>query len=294
MTLLSRHVVAVSSGIGSAFLWALVRQEHPDAFGLFADVNGEHPDNYRFLAETHEAIGGRLVKLGNDGRTIWDVFEDHKFLGNTRVAMCSRELKFEASVRWLRGHVDPTETTIHLGIDASEAQRFTGYTDSKGKYHRGQRERWEGAGFACRAPLIERNLDKLHALEWCEQVGILPPLLTRLGFSHANCWGGCVKAGAKQFARLLGVLPDGFAKWETGEERLRSQVGDHAILRDRRGGDVKPLPLQALRDQIEADRCARPTLFDFDDRDACGCFGFDDDEDDRPVLTTDSPRQRAR
>ena len=36
-----------------------------------AEVGGsEHPDNYRFLAETSYAIGGRLVKLGNDGDTI--------------------------------------------------------------------------------------------------------------------------------------------------------------------------------------------------------------------------------
>lgn len=36
-----RHVVSVSSGAASAYLWALVRLAHPDAIGVFADVNGE-------------------------------------------------------------------------------------------------------------------------------------------------------------------------------------------------------------------------------------------------------------
>src|SRR4051812_44659938 len=86
------HVVSVSSGVGSAYTWhlAVERYGRENVVGLFADVNGEDADNYRFLAETHFVIGTRLVKLTNEGRNIWDVFEDEGFLGNTRVGMCSR------------------------------------------------------------------------------------------------------------------------------------------------------------------------------------------------------------
>lgn len=54
-----KHVVSVSSGLGSAYLWSLVLGEHPDAVAVFADVNGEDPDNYRFLREVHTALAER-------------------------------------------------------------------------------------------------------------------------------------------------------------------------------------------------------------------------------------------
>ena len=120
--------------------------------------------------------------------------------------------------------------------------------------------------------MIDRTLDKGHALAWLASAGIAPPLLTRLGFPHANCRGGCIKAGAKQFERLLRELPANFAWWEAEEEKVRSIVGDHSILRDRRGGTTTPLPLSVLRQSVRA----RPGLFDADDREACGCFTFDD------------------
>jgi hypothetical protein len=78
-------------------------------------------------------------------------------------------------------------------------------------------------------------MDKGDAIKVLEEAGIEPPLLTRLGFPHANCGGGCVKAGAKQFRHLLKMLPDEFARWETEEQGIREYLDkDVAILRDRR------------------------------------------------------------
>jgi hypothetical protein len=89
------------------------------------------------------------------------------------------------------------------------------------------------------------------------------------GFPHANCAGGCVKAGQGQFKLLLEQRPEVYAEWEREEQGLREYLNrDVAILRDRTGGTVKPLTLTALRRRIES----APETVDADDLGGCGCF----------------------
>jgi hypothetical protein len=47
----------------------------------------------------------------------------------------------------------------------------------------------------------------------------------------------------------MGVLPERYAYAQEREEELRSLLGDVSILRDRRGGDSRPLPLSLLRER---------------------------------------------
>lgn len=84
-----------------------------------------------------------------------------------------------------------------------------------------------------------------------------------------NCGGACVKAGQAQWAHLLRVFPDRYASWEQHEQEMRAEHGDIAILRDRRDGVTKPLPLIVLRTRIES---ATPEAFDGLDWGGCGCF----------------------
>lgn len=235
-----KHIVSVSSGLGSAYLWAIVLAEHPDAIGVFADVNGEDADNYRFLDEVHKLLGGGLVRLDNDGRTIWDVFRKTRFLGNARVDTCSRELKREPIERWLTDNCDKADTLLHIAVDWTEAHRIDAI-----------RGGWGDKGWQTAFWMADRFLDKHHALAWADEVGILPPSLTRDGWPHANCGGGCVRAGMGQFAALLVQRPKAFAEWERNEAEFREWIGkDVAILRDRRGGDAKPMPLTELRVRV--------------------------------------------
>lgn len=258
-----RHVVSVSSGLGSAYAWWCTSVARPDStIGVFADVNGEDEDNYRFLDEVHAEIGGDLVRLDNGGATIWDVFRENRFLGNTRVDLCSRVLKREAILRWLTENCDPTDTIIVLGIDWTEAHRF----------ERAQR-RWAADGWTVAAPMIPGGFDKTHAEEWLTSVGIARPRLYDLGFGHANCGGGCVKAGIGQFRHLHRVLPDRFAEWEAHENEMRDLLGDVSILRDRTGGTTTPLTLGRLRTELER----QPALFAGEEWGACGCFTGDEE-----------------
>jgi hypothetical protein len=258
------HIVSVSSGLGSAFAWKLLCDQYgpENVTGVFTDVNGEHPDNYRFLAEVQYELGSRLVKLTNDGRTIWDVMIEQRFLANTRIDSCSKFLKREPFRAWLRENADPATATVYLGIDWMEMHRLDR-----------ARPRWAEAGWNVRAPLCEvpyRSKDE--GQKWLDEAKIRRPLLYDMGFDHANCGGGCVKAGIGQFRKLLLIDRKWYVKWwEAGEERVRRHLGKNvAILRDRRGGKTRPLTLRELRERIDAEASAYEGE---DEEGGCGvCF----------------------
>lgn len=253
-----KHVAMFSSGAGSAMAAKRVAERYgaDDLVLLFADVNGEHGDNYRFLREAAAWIGGDLVVLDNGGKTIWQVFADVRFLGNTRADPCSRVLKREPMRKWLEDNCDPAQTCVYLGFDWTEQ-------------HRLERAEPHWVPWVIDAPLCwPPLLDKAEGMEMLAAAGIEPPWLTRMGFPHANCGGGCVKAGIKQFQKLLAVAPEEYARWEWNEERMRASLDrDISILRDRTGGKLRPLTLRELREKT-----AVQLSFEDADWGSCNCF----------------------
>lgn len=252
-----KRIVMFSGGAAS---WAAARRvaDQHGAGGLtllFTDTRTEDEDLYRFLDEAVADIGAPLVRLA-DGRDIWQVFKDVRFLGNTRADPCSRILKRDLSRRWLDEHCDPASTTIYLGFDWTET-------------HRLERARAAWIPWRVEAPLTDPPYRlRSELLADLTARGIDPPRLYGMGFAHNNCGGGCVKAGRSHFVQLLAVFPARFAEWERREEEIRQHIGaDVAILRDRTDGDTKPLTLSRLRSSVEAG-IAQP-LWDYG---GCGCF----------------------
>lgn len=135
---------------------------------------------------------------------------------------------------WLREHTDPADTTLYVGIDHTEAHRKPGIT-------RG----W--APWPVRFPLCDPpHLSKQDMLALARAAGVRPPRLYGQGFAHNNCGGVCVRAGQRQWRHLLQVFPDRYLQAERAEQQLRAQLGDVAILRERRGGITRPLTLAEL------------------------------------------------
>jgi hypothetical protein len=102
--------------------------------------------------------------------------------------------------------------------------------------------------------------------------GLPSQRLYEWGFHHANCGGGCVKAGQAQFELLLRKMPDRYAWWEDNEAAIRRELGKNiTILRDRRilnGREIStPITLREFRERLES----APALFDGDEWGACGC-----------------------
>ena len=230
------HVVQFSGGIGSWAAAQRVAAEHgtDNLVLLFADTRVEDDDLYRFLDDAAAQLGVPVKRVA-DGRTPFQVFTDQRFLGNSRLAPCSHFLKVRPCRRWLTEHTDPDDTVLYVGLDASEPLRAPAIT-------RG----W--APWRVRYPMTEPPyLSKDDMLAWCARLGVTPPRLYELGFTHNNCGGVCVRAGQRHWIHLLHVFPDRFAAAEAQEQQLRAELGDVAILRERRGGVSRPLPLTELR-----------------------------------------------
>jgi 3'-phosphoadenosine 5'-phosphosulfate sulfotransferase (PAPS reductase)/FAD synthetase len=249
--------VMFSGGIGS---WAAAKRVAA-ANGterlvlLFTDTKTEDEDTYRFLHDAAANVGGELAIIA-DGRNIWQVFKDEKFLGNTRVDMCSRILKRELADRWLAEHYTPETARMYVGVDWSESHRYERLAARKLP--------WRYFAPLCDAPYLTKA--DLHA--WAEREGLVKQRLYRMGAEHANCGGGCVKMGQGGFARLYKAWPERFAEWEAHEAELREQLGDVSILRDRRVDAARTtLPLSELRARVDAGR--QVDLFAVG---GCGCF----------------------
>lgn len=226
---------------------------------LFCDTKAEDEDTYRFLRDSAANVGAPLV-VAADGRSLWDVFRDEAFIGNTRADVCSRAIKREIADRWLAENANPGDVVL-LGYTCEESHRYR-----KGK------PRYEAMGYRCEAPLCEPPLMCAAEIRaWARAEGLAEQRLYRLGFPHANCGGFCVKSGHAHFRHLLHVLPDVYARHESEEEKLRAELGkDVSILRDRRGGKTVPLTMRAFRERIESQ--GQCDLFDWG---GCGCFSGD-------------------
>jgi len=253
----SKAVVQFSGGVGSwgAAGRAIERFGVDNVTLLFADTMIEDDDLYRFLDEATADLGVPLTRLA-DGRNPWEVFRDVKFIGNTRIDPCSRVLKRDLLRDWIDEHCDPTDTLVVLGIDWTEDHRL----------HRAA-PRWEP--FELWAPLCdEPYIDKVDLIDELRSKGINVPRLYEMGFPHNNCGGFCVKAGQAQFKKLLDLMPERYLRHEQEEARTIAIIGSEvAILRDRRGGETKPMTLRTFRERLGVD----DTDFDAEEWGGCGC-----------------------
>ncbi len=253
-------VVMYSGGIGSWAAARLVLDRYDTVTLLFTDVRGEDEDCYRFIRESAAAMPDHVTLAWvTEGRTIWDVFKDDKFLGNSRLANCSKFLKQKPAADWLAANADP-DADIVIGIDWTETHRIPAVENA----YKPRRVLF---------PLTEygQTLTKDQMLAWCRTTGLEPPAMYAKGYPHANCGGGCVRAGHGQFLRLLLTDRDRFMEWEANEQDVREHLGrdDVAILRDRSGGASVPLTLREFRQRVDDDQ--QQTL-DLIDVGGCGCF----------------------
>ena len=253
-----KAVVMFSGGKGS---WAAAKRA-VDRYGtenvvlLFADTTVEDADTYRFLKDAAHNIGSELVVVA-DGRDPFTVFKDNRWLGNSRLAHCSTELKVKPCREWLDANA-PGDTVLVVGIDWTEIHRLPAI-------QRGWAPRpvW--------APMTEDPLmDGHQVLEWLNDEGLEPPLAYKEGFPHANCMAqGCVKGGQAYWRNIYTRRPAVFAATEQKEKNLRDYLGtDVSMLKEIRSGVPGVLPLSELRRRIESE----PTLLDSNEWGGCGCF----------------------
>lgn len=253
------NIIFLSSGITSWVAGLRVVEKHGAAncLGLFADTGVEDPDNYRFLEESTKALGIPLVKVHRE--TLWENWNRNNCIPNNRLAFCSRELKQEPCRKWLKQNSNPNEDTLYVGISWDEIHRCNAI-------RKGWKP-WKVEFPMCNPPYI----DKSQSLEIAREMGIKPPRLYDYGLPHANCGGGCVRAGIAHWKHVLKSLPDVFVLWESKEIEMQQKTGKNCTILKRsiRGKNV-PYSLRELREQVEQ----QIPLFG-DDWGGCGCFTED-------------------
>lgn len=240
--------------------WATVPEHHQDKEARKRGLETLRSDMAEVLPQ--------LVWI-SDGRDPWEVYRAERMMISSRLDPCSKILKRQLAERWLRGNVDPAETTLIFGIDWTEIHRFD---DGAGS---GVLHRWGERGYQVRAPLCEQPmLSKSDVNRWCVTEGLRLPRLTADGFAHNNCATRCGKGGQAHRAHQLRVYPDRYAADEREEEAFRAEIGkDVAMMSEVVNGEKRPLTLKALRERIQAGQ--QIDLFDFG---GCGCF-IDDERD---------------
>lgn len=258
-----KYVCMFSGGLSS--FWAAKRAQAemgPDdeIVLLFADTNMEDEDLYRFASDAAHIIGEPITRLA-DGRDPWQVFHDVRFLGNSRIDPCSRILKRELMRKWLEKHCVVDDTTVVLGFSWDEAHRV--------KRAAPFWEPWKVIAPMIKAPYWGHQ-DMVNHLRADEDIE--PPRLYGMGFPHNNCGGFCVKGGQAAFRKLWQMMPQRYLEHEAKEEALRAYLeANVAIMKDRTGGQTKPLTMKVFRERLQKDE----NQCDSFDWGACSCFDLE-------------------
>ncbi|PAF31891.1 hypothetical protein [Paenibacillus sp. 7516] len=299
------RIHSYSGGIGSMTAAKRDAEQHgiKDMYLLFTDTLIEDQDLYRFLIESAAKIFGlpnpvrllrmcadipgvqdmdlrrshlsRISKLAmehnpnlvwiSEGREPWEVFRDERWIGNSRVAQCSSELKQKISRQWVESRYNPSEAIIYVGIDWTEIHRMKGI-------ERG----W--APYQVAAPMTETPYwDKQEMLHALKLDGIRKPRLYDMGFVHNNCGGFCVRAGQGHFINLLKENRELYLYHEQKEIEMQRflEREDVSILTRTKNGQEETLTLQQLRKEWEQ---GLGNQIDLSDIGGCGCFAFDTQE----------------
>lgn len=219
------------------------------------DTLWEDEDNYRFMEQVIDRLNSRYMYRA-DGRKPPQVWLDERLLIMRDLAKCSLKLKTALTkmyIKELRGQ--GIEPILHFGIGQKESDRAVNIA-------------YRYDDVECQFPLVDNPLTNEYMTATCEAGWkIRIPRMYRMGFSHANCGGRCIKGGHKHFRLLLSTWPERYAEVERAEKEFRKQVNPNiAILKDRRGGKTKFMTLESFRKRVQAG-----TIFDYPETDSVPC-----------------------
>ncbi|KZZ84382.1 hypothetical protein [Bacillus sp. SJS] len=249
------HVAMFSGGASSAYIAYNMVQAYgkENSILFFTNTLWEDDDNYRFMDEVADYIGLEITERV-DGRTPEEVFYDYRFLGNSRLAKCSEELKVYQTIVFLEElrDVHNLEPILYFGIGPHESHRAVNLKEFY--------EHRPVEPIQTRFPMIDTfkaDIDVKSIIE--NEWGIklprmytiaekMKPELGIKGFSHANCGGRCVRGGFQHYALLYAVWPDKYAEQEEMEENFRKHFEKNVSILKK---DSKPYTLREYRERME-------------------------------------------
>lgn len=260
------YMVSVSGGAGSTVAAHKTVDKHgPENVTLvFADTNCEHPTLYEAILYMKEVALPQVPFIWlNDGRNIWDVFNQFGYMkqGGT---------KCKASLELKRKPLDDTAAELKAkygsltqvtGLDATEPDRIERFDKLK-----------KSQEYETYHPLAsDFRMIPCQQIQYVRDLGYPEQVMYSKGFPHNNCGGGCVLAGLSQWVGLYQDFPDTFEYHKQKEAEFNAKTG-YGILRDRRGGTTKTMLLSELEERIKTNDLKGLTEF----RSTCGCMTPDD------------------
>lgn len=151
-------------------------------------VSEEHEDNQRFLFDVEKWLGVKIESAINPDYpscSIFDVFEDRKYVSGPKGAPCTGLLKKKARQIWEQTN---RSDWIVLGFTSDEERRAKRFAMT-------ERD-------TLLPVLVDEKISKTQCYEMLLEAGIDLPSLYLLGWPNANCVG-CVKASNPVYWRLV-------------------------------------------------------------------------------------------
>lgn len=257
---------------GRPYDWVPAAEDFPD-FRVSPDTPIEdyagNPAWRAFLAQLRDRAAEAIPELEwvVEGRDIWEVFRDERFLGNDRIDPCSKVTKRKPRERWMKANCDPADTVVTVGIGPDEAHR---YDNGKGQGFKPRMAK-EG-GWVVHAPLLGRIEGALNANLYVANAGLTPARLYAQGYPHNNCGGMCCKQGKAAILHRLRVDPVRAEYDALMERKLIAYLDKPIAMYSRTVGDVS---VPFTRDELHAEQAANPQtdllMFMEPGDTGCGC-----------------------
>lgn len=208
------------------------------------------------LAEIRAEAMRRLPGLiwQADGRTPWEAWRDARFIGNSRTAHCSKELKAAIGDKWVAQHAP------------GAVQEYGMYWDELDRIEKLEKVKPSPIGRS----LHDSALLHSDLAAWVAREGIQPPRQYAQGYSHANCSGLCCRAGKKHWAHKYMLAPLEARYFASKEAELLADLpAALPMLTDRVQGKKKPVPPHDFFNRLDQIPMLISTLDDLDS--GCGC-----------------------
>lgn len=234
------HVIALSGGKDSTALALRLAEVEPrDYTYLITPTGDELPDMVEHWAKLERLLGKPMERVTNHTLDFW--IEHFKALPNWRQRWCTRLLKIEPCIAWIKAH---QPATLYVGLRADEEERKGIYSED----------------VISRFPLREWGWGVDEVWSYLSKRGITIPQRT----DCARCYGQRLS----EWRQLWKKHPDLYLDAERQEEEIGATFRSP-------GRDSYPAPLIQLRTRFEEEKAikdAQGELFDAgftDEKGAC-------------------------
>lgn len=212
-----KHVVGFSGGAASSVTAKIISDKYPNnTILLFHDTKSEPEDNYRFRNDVAKYIKLPITDFSY-GKNIWELFDQHKMIANNRIAFCSKTLKRDMSIKYLKNN---KPNILYLGFTAEEKERALISED-----------RYAQQGIEVKFPLIEKNITKeqcYYTITNCWNIQ-LPKMYDWA--NHANCIP-CVRGGMAYWGCIYMFERESWNKMNIAEHKFGHSVLKQGTLQE--------------------------------------------------------------